>query len=1403
MKQILLLNFIFFFSYNLFGQTDDYVPGLVVVKFDQQQQRGGDIPFLSEDLLKTDERIQSLKQIESEQQSQQRGGQSGILAGIYKIDLTSDGTEKEYINYLKSFPNVQYAELYPNVKPLLVPNDPQAQIGSAQEYLAQIKAYQAWDITQGNNTKIIGIIDTGVDLDHEDLVGNLYLNVNDPIDGVDNDGDGYLDNYYGWDFADDDNMPEADGSPHGTGVAGIAAAATNNSRGMAGVGFNTKFMPIKIFRSSNNLSRNSFEAIIYAADMGCDVINLSWGNTGRFSQFAQDIINYAVIEKSAVIVAAAGNTNGELNFFPASYDNVLSVAYVNKDDVRDPNATYSDFIDLVAPGVNIYTTQNNNTYARDGGSSYAAPMVAGAAALVRALHPNWTAQQVMEQLRVNSDDIYAIGNNAEYLYKFGKGRLNVFKSIANFDKPAIRISKVNYSNGLEQAAYFGDTLSITLDFTNYLESTDNVEITLTSESTYVSIMNNSFTIPALATGETIQNSGAPFTVILSNELPENEAINFRVLMNGEFYTDYQAFQIQSSPKIQVFDFNGWRFGLTATGNIGRSKESPFSTNRLFYNNELLLENFGVAIVANQGSISDNLVYVPDAFQYSDDFITQERLKRYNDITADLDVRSVFQEKADLTPQLGIRIDQRILGWDGNGSEPFIILKYQLMNKGSQNYDSIYYQFLANWAINGESNNKIGYDADLKLSYAYNADENNFAGIALLGNYDSTFYALDFGAENGNTTDLESDTLTNNAIWEAVTNSFGKLSAGDAGTGNNIAGLQGIKLNNFNVGDQTELTLAILQAPSFEALKSLVDQAKLRNDSVKYFSPLGRQVFICENESPTVNSEEGTSFKVFDSAVSETIIYDGNSFKPGVLNQDSTFYYEIIDADGFSSIRKRMIFTLTKPKAYFELPEQPFLLTPEKNNSYRFLDLSEDAVAWQWTFSNGYQSTQKNPKISFNAAGSYEVTLIAESHIGCKDTITRIFETAWRGATPQIASVEICKNSQVALEDPALQEIVVYTDVNATNEVYRGPSFLTPNLVADTVYYIRNESTQFPSELVKVNVDLIPLQSLMTINTNLTTQSNSTIATASSLSKYAAQVKWVLGNEELGTNETVDIDLIDLLNKDLKLIAYSQSGCTDTLTFNDEPSQLPIFEDVYTCANQPITIKSENATSIFFFADEALSNFLGKGAQIIIENITSDSAVYAVNVQDIMPSEPVRVPIYISEVDASFTMNTDTLNLAFENSINFEGNSTTVSNWEWNFGGSQTFEGRVVTATFQEPGVYNISLKVKDYMGCSASEVRQLVVFNDPLLGNSEQLKKYFSIYPNPANQFIHLKGEGNFNYDYLKIIDTKGREYFRQQNNKPKQQVEVISTSELKNGPYFLVLKKGKNEASFMFVISR
>ncbi len=209
-----------------------------------------------------------------------------------------------------------------------------------QDYLKPVRAYEAWDIEKSDTAIVIGIVDTGVKFDHEDL-DNVAYNYADPVNGIDDDNDGYIDNFRGWDVANDDNDPTADSDGHGTQVTGVSSAKTDNGAGMASSGFNSRFLPVKISETPTRYLINEYEGIIYAADHGCKIINLSWGVIEGYSAFAQDVINYAVLEKDAVVVAAGGNKDGEYNYYPASYDHVPSVGPVNVNPEKPFRGSYS------------------------------------------------------------------------------------------------------------------------------------------------------------------------------------------------------------------------------------------------------------------------------------------------------------------------------------------------------------------------------------------------------------------------------------------------------------------------------------------------------------------------------------------------------------------------------------------------------------------------------------------------------------------------------------------------------------------------------------------------------------------------------------------------------------------------------------------------------------------------------------------------------------------------------------------------------------------------------------------------------------------------------------------------------------------------------------------------------
>ena len=282
---------------------------------------------------------------------------------------------------------------------------------------ADIDAPEAWATQTGNPNFVIGVIDTGVDITHPDLVNNIYTNPGEVAgNAVDDDHNGYIDDVHGWNFVANNNTP-IDGNGHGTHVSGTIAAEGNNGIGVTGVAWNAKIMPLKFLSDAGSgYTSDAVLAINYATMMGVKITNNSWGG-GGFSQSLMDAISAANV-KGDLFIAAAGNSglNTDINVsYPAGYNlpNIISVA---ASDNWDWMASFSNYgattVDLAAPGYNIYSTfpvtfPAGNThvtnYGSISGTSMASPQVAGAAAVVWSQFPFLTAQQVKDSLMSTVD----------------------------------------------------------------------------------------------------------------------------------------------------------------------------------------------------------------------------------------------------------------------------------------------------------------------------------------------------------------------------------------------------------------------------------------------------------------------------------------------------------------------------------------------------------------------------------------------------------------------------------------------------------------------------------------------------------------------------------------------------------------------------------------------------------------------------------------------------------------------------------------------------------------------------------------------------------------------------------------------------------------------------------------
>lgn len=361
-----------------------------------------------------------------------------------------------------SFPGIEYIE--PNYlrKMHATPNDPL--YPSQQHYLCSIP--QAWDYSTGNQQIIVAIVDSGLLVDHPDITNNVYINHNEiPDNGIDDDGNGYIDDIHGWDFADAPEMADValgdfleqdndvtDENFHGTHIAGIIGAQGNNEIGVCGVCWNVRILPLRAGFSTPDAGYlqddDAAAAIIYAADNGAHVINMSWGDP-NYSAIIADACDYAYA-KGVFLVASSGNDPGSVLSYPAKLSNVVSVGSVNRAKVLSGFSSYGHDLDLVAPGefvISTYKDSGNDMYMEMSGTSMSAPFVAGSAALLLALVPGLNPDEIRARILNSTDDL----NTPGFDIYTGHGLLNTRKMLENLAPPFVKIDYPLDQIGISQS----------------------------------------------------------------------------------------------------------------------------------------------------------------------------------------------------------------------------------------------------------------------------------------------------------------------------------------------------------------------------------------------------------------------------------------------------------------------------------------------------------------------------------------------------------------------------------------------------------------------------------------------------------------------------------------------------------------------------------------------------------------------------------------------------------------------------------------------------------------------------------------------------------------------------------------------------------------------------------------
>lgn len=400
-------------------------------KFDQKTYSSGEI-IIKFKLSATENQIKQFSQVQNF-----KDGKYIERLGIHLCTFSESRGLKDAVVACAVSDIVEYVEPNFIVHIFETPNDPRLkdQWGLSNSKDADIDAPEAWDIQTGDPNVLVGIIDTGIDYNHEDLKENYWYNPGEMGDGkrdngIDDDNNGYVDDWRGWDFKGNDNNP-MDDNGHGTHCAGIAAALGNNGKGGSGVAWKASLVGLKFLgMTGSGTVADAAEAIIYAADMNIRILSNSWGGT-EYSRTLEDAVKYAA-GRSVLFVAAAGNSKSDNDFSPhypsnLEVENVISVA---ASDDRDRRADFSNYgeksVDLAAPGDGIWSTHLHNKYEILSGTSMATPFVSGAAALLLSEFPGITLNQMKIRIfggvdrKSDWEDIVATG-----------GRLNAAKSLSH------------------------------------------------------------------------------------------------------------------------------------------------------------------------------------------------------------------------------------------------------------------------------------------------------------------------------------------------------------------------------------------------------------------------------------------------------------------------------------------------------------------------------------------------------------------------------------------------------------------------------------------------------------------------------------------------------------------------------------------------------------------------------------------------------------------------------------------------------------------------------------------------------------------------------------------------------------------------------------------------------------
>ncbi len=858
------------------------------------------------------------------------------LRNTYEIEFSNHKEIEKLIDELGSHKFIQYAEKKERHILFITPNDLGANSTTGQWGLYKIKAQQAWDISTGSTTVIVAVTDDAILTTHADFAGKLVP---------------------GRDVANNDNDPNPPAGTnnignHGTHVSGTVGATTNNGTGVASIGWNVKVMPVKIGRDSDGALVAGYEGITWAAQNGANVINMSWGGAGT-STYGTNVVNNA-FNLGCVLIAAAGNDGVQTQFYPAAYSNVIAVASTTTNDSKSSFSQYGNWITLSAPGSSIRSTVKSGGYGSMSGTSMASPLVSGLAGLIKSVNPTMTPTQIRNCLTSSCDNIDAA--NPSMIGLLGSGRINALEALLCANASTVSLDAgtigINSPSGTMCSGSFipsvvirnfGST-TLTNVNVNYQLNSGTVSVfnwsgSLTTNST-VTITLPTQTAPSGANNFTVFTS-SPNGSIDQNTSNDLLSSSFTVFSSGSplpFIEDFESNSFATNGWSILNPDNSTTWGIvTSTGTLPGTRSAKMD-----------LYNY-----AATGQRDAMLTKALDFSGYSNITLTFEHAyRRYNTNSTDSLIIYVSTDCGSTFSRAFVR------GENGTGS--FATAATSTNNFVPANSGE--------WCMG-----TVGSDCFVVDLTAFAGSSQAVVKFESFNNYGNNLY-------------IDNINITGGAPAVPPTASF---------TASETSVCAG------SVIDFTDISTPAASSWSWSFPGGTPSSSTLQNPSVTFNSAGAYNVTLTATNANGSNTSSPLAITVYANPTAPTVSFNGielvcsataisyqwylngnpimgASGQTHVPATSGNYTVSITDGNNCSAVSATYVYA--PPVASFTANQTAVCA----GTTIGFTDTSTPAAtSWNWSFPGGtpLSSTQQNPSVTFNSAGTHNVTLTATNANG--------------------------------------------------------------------------------------------------------------------------------------------------------------------------------------------------------------------------------------------------------------------------------------------------------------------------------------------------------------------------------------------------------------------------------------